>query len=255
MRASQFTTATGGLEKNLQVNSNAALPKGANSLSKHQTLVRVNYAALNPVDYKVPEMPVVGYMAITKPASPSMDFSGKVVSTQRSDLKPGQWVFGKTEPPQFGALAEYCIIGQEGCVPLPEGVSPKEAACVGVAGLTAYQCIAPYVKQGDKVFINGGSGGTGTFGIQFAKALGCHVTTTCSGPNVDLCKSLGADEIIDYRTQNAVQSLIRSGTQYDLVFDTVGADFGLYWHAHHYLKPAKSYVCIGATPSLCESIS
>lgn len=250
MRASQWTSAAGGLEKNLKVNTNASLPKAANSLGKDQTLVKVSYSALNPVDFKLPELPIVGQFAISKPASPCMDFSGKVVATTRSDLKPGQSVFGKLEPPQFGAMAEYVVADRAGCVLLPEGVSLKDAGSVGVAGLTAYQCVVPNVKSGGKVFINGGSGGTGTFGIQFAKAMNCHVVTSCSGPNVDLCKSLGADEVIDYKTQDVVETLKRNGKQFDLIVDNVGTQTEIYWQCHHYLKPDAKYVTVGMSVSL-----
>ena len=99
------------------------------------------------------------------------------------------------------------------------------------------------MKKGDRVFINGGSGGTGTFGIQIAKALGCSVTTTCSGPNVELCKSLGADEVIDYRTTELVPHLKRQGAQYDLIVDNVNTP-DLYWNAQHYLRPEGAYVPI-----------
>jgi NADPH:quinone reductase-like Zn-dependent oxidoreductase len=93
-------------------------------------------------------------------------------------------VFGKLEPKQqFGTLGEYIIGSKEGTVPIPDGVSLTDAATVGVCGLVTYQCLAPNVKSGDRVFINGGSGGTGTFAVQIAKALGCHVTTTSSGKN------------------------------------------------------------------------
>lgn len=249
MRASQWTTISDTIEKSLKVNNNASLPKSANSLGKDQTLVKVHYAALNPVDYKLPEMPIVGRFAIPKPASPCMDFSGVVVKTSRSDLKPGQAVFGKTEPPLFGAMAEYVVAGRQGVVALPEGVKFEEAACVGVAGLTAYQCIVPNVKSGDKVFINGGSGGTGTFGIQFAKAAGCEVTTTCSGPNVDLCKSLGADEVIDYKSEDVYEKLKRSGKRFDHIVDFVGAP-DLYWQAHHFSKPQAKVTNVGAAMTL-----
>lgn len=250
MRASQWTSTVGGLEKNLKVNNNASLPKSATSLGKGQTLVKIYYSALNPVDFKVPELPVVGAFAIKKPASPCMDFSGEVIETTRDDLKRGQLVFGKLEPPQFGALAEYAIVGREGAVPIPEGVNLEDAGCVGVAGLTAYQCIAPNVKKGDKVFINGATGGTGSFGVQIAKALGCYVVATCSGPNVELCNSLGADEVIDYRSQDVVQTLKRKGTQFDLCVDFSGANPDIYWQCHHYLKEGRKYVNVGASPSL-----
>jgi len=141
-----------------------------------------------------------------------------------------------------------------GCVPLPNDVSPEQGACVGIVGLTAYQCIEPFVKAGDKIFINGGSGGTGTFGIQIAKALGCHVTTSCSGPNVELCQSLGADEVIDYRTQPVVETLKRKGTQFDLIVDNVFADSAIYWNAHHYLKPEGRFVTIAGSPTLSSIV-
>lgn len=221
MRAAQWTTTSGGIDKNLRLNPAAALPRNAHSLPKHSTLVKVAYATPNPVDYKLAEtLPFI----FSKPAIPCLDYSGVVVDSTLPHLKTGELVFGKTEPPAFGALAEYLVVDKEGCVPLPDDVSLKDAACVGVVGLTAYQCLAPYVKEGGKVFINGGSGGTGTFGIQIAKALGCQVTTTCSGPNVELCKSLGADAVIDYRSEDPVAALKRAGKQYDLVVGALEHD-------------------------------
>ncbi|KAK5723583.1 hypothetical protein LTR15_005282 [Elasticomyces elasticus] len=287
MRASQWSTIKGGIEKNLRVNTSAKLPKNANSLPADHTLVKVAYTTPNPIDskqtnrynpgrraisrlpnsYKLPLSVLVYYLGgltremspkvaeffpflLSKPATPCLDFSGTVVATTLAHLKPGELVFGKTEPPAFGALGEYVVVGKAGCVPVPNGVSLKQAACVGVTGLTSYQCIAPYVKAGDKVFINGGSGGTGTFGIQIAKALGCHVTTTCSGPNVELCKSLGADEVIDYRSNDVLSTLKRSGKQYDLFYDTVWASPALYWNSQHYLKPSARFVTIAGSPSI-----
>ena len=146
-------------------------------------MIHVHAAALNPVDYKLAELPVVGRMAIPKPATPGLDFAGKVVHVgSNCELKVGQMVFGKLEPKQqFGTLGEYIIGSKAGTVPLPDGISVEEAATLGVCGLVTYQCLAPNVKPGDRVFINGGSGGTGTFAIQIAKALGCYVSTTCSG--------------------------------------------------------------------------
>ncbi|EMC98493.1 hypothetical protein BAUCODRAFT_428085 [Baudoinia panamericana UAMH 10762] len=247
MRASQWTTTSGGLDKNLRVNTSAPLPTNAKSLKPGETCVKVAYTTVNPADYKAVEtLPFL----FSKPATPCMDYSGTVVTTTLPHLKPGELVFGKTEPPVFGCLGEYVVVGKAGCVPVPDSVRLKDAACVGVTGLTSYQCLAPYVKAGDKVFINGGSGGTGTFGIQIAKAMGCHVTATCSGPNVDLCKSLGADEVIDYRSTNVVSHLQRSGTQYDLVVDNVFSDASLYWACHNFLKPSGKYVTVVGTPSL-----
>ncbi|KAF2716519.1 NAD(P)-binding protein [Polychaeton citri CBS 116435] len=250
MRAAQWTSNTGGLERNLRVNSEAKLPKDANALPKDSILVRVAYSSLNPVDYKLPELPLLGNFLFSKPATPGLDFSGKVVSSQVPHLKPGEPVFGKVELPNFGALSEYVVVGKQGVAKIPNGVSAKDAACVGVTGLTAFQCIVPFVKPGDKILINGGSGGTGTFGIQLAKAAGCHVTATCSGANVELCKSLGADEVIDYRTQSVVDTLKRSGTRFDHIVDNVFADPNLYWQSEHYLKPDGQYVTIAGEAKL-----
>ena len=148
------------------------------------------------------------------------------------------------------------LYGREGIAKIPEDVSFEQAAGVGICGLTAYQCLVPYAKEGGKVFINGGSGGTGTFGIQIAKALGCTVTTTCSGPNVELCKSLRADEVIDYRTTNAAEHLKRQGTQYDLLVSNVNTPGDpIYWNAEHYLKPEGKYVTIAGDMNVANIIS
>lgn len=250
MRASQWTMLAGGLEKNLKVNTQAALPKQAKSLPADHTLVKVSYATLNPVDYKLAELPLIGSYDFSKPAIPGLDFSGKVVSTTLPHLKAGELVFGTTATPKFGALAEYTVAPKQGVVSLPNHVPLDQAACVGIVGLTAYQCIIPFIEPGAKVLINGGSGGTGMFGIQIAKAAGCEVTTTCSSANVDFCKSLGADTVIDYRTENVVDALKRSGTEYDLIVDNVFADSNLYWDSHHYLKPEGKFITIAGTATL-----
>jgi NADPH:quinone reductase-like Zn-dependent oxidoreductase len=183
MRAWQWSACSNGLEKALQLISSAPLPTIRRLLGPGECLVQVHAAALNPVDYKLAELPIVGRMAIRKPATPGLDFSGRVVEVGANcDLVVGQMVFGKLEPKeQFGTMGEYIIGSKAGTVPLPDGVSAEHAATLGVCGLVTYQCLALNVKPKDKVFINGGSGGTGTFAIQIAKALGCHVTTTCSG--------------------------------------------------------------------------
>jgi NADPH:quinone reductase-like Zn-dependent oxidoreductase len=183
MRAWQWSTCSTVLEDALETNSSAPLPTSKRPLASGETLIQVHAAALNPVDYKLAELPVVGRMAIPKPAIPGLDFAGRVVQVGADcNVEVGQMVFGKLEPKaQFGTLGEYIIGSKAGTVPLPDGITAEQAATLGVCGLVTYQCLAPNVKEGDRVFINGGSGGTGTFAIQIAKALGCYVTTTCSG--------------------------------------------------------------------------
>lgn len=255
MRAAQWSSMNDGIEKNLKINATASLPPNATALAENSALVRVEYSSINPVDYKLPEFAPFRALKLSKPATPAGDYAGIVVSTTLPHLKPGDRVFGRSDPPSFGALAEYLLVsGKENVVKLPESVSMEDGATLGVAGLTAYQCLAPYVKEGSKVFINGGSGGTGSFGIQIAKILGCIVTTTCSGANVDFCKSLGADEVIDYKTTDIVKHLQRRGTQYDLLVDNVNSP-ELYWNAHDYLKPDGIYVNIAGAITLPHIIN
>ena len=214
--------------------------------------MQVLAAALNPVDYKPAEFPVILRFAITKPATPGIDFVGSIVKPAAgSSLKAGQIVLGGAGSTPFagGALREYAVASTNAVIPLPKNVSLPDAATVGVAGMTAYQTIVPRVKKGDKVFLNGGSGGTGVFGIQFAKELGCHVTTTCSTPNVELCKSLGADRVIDYKKENVLQALIASGDKFDHAVDNVGSTKELFWQAHEYLKPGAVIMRIAGEPT------
>ncbi|KAJ8113649.1 hypothetical protein OPT61_g4257 [Boeremia exigua] len=242
MRAWQWTSCTTTLESSLTLNPTAPLP--SRPLQKGEYLVKVAFASLNPVDYKLAELPVVGRLAIPKPATPGLDFFGTIaVAGPGSSLKKGQRVFGKLEPKQqFGTLGEYIIGSKAGTVPLPDEISPEEGATLGVCGLVTYQCLVANVKKGDRVLINGGSGGTGTFAVQIAKALGCEVVATCSGANVQLCKDLGADEIIDYRTQSITAILKESWKKFDFVLDNVGEPAELYWKAPSFTKPGSKFV-------------
>lgn len=262
MKAWQFSQTTGGIEKNLKLNNTAPLPPNANSLAADQVLVQVLSSTLNPVDYKFAQLPILGNLIIKKPASPALDFAGRVVASganskkvSTEDLKPGQLVFGKLDAPtQYGTLAEYTIAPRSGCVPLPQGVSLDDAACIGTAALTAYQCIVPNIKSGDRVFINGGSGGVGSFGIQLAKVKGCYVATSCSSVNVELCKSLGADQVIDYKSKDIVAEL-KKMQKFDLIVDNVGTPSELYWQCHDFTHTGTKYVQVGGGLSLGEIYS
>lgn len=247
MRAWLYGTASGGLEKNLKFHEDA--PRPPSTLSKDQVLLSVVTMSVNPIDVSIPEMGMLSKVVISTPASPGMDFCGKVVSTGSTvdSLRVGELVFGKFDlPTKFGALAEFIVVPEHCVVPLPKGVEPEQAATIGVCGQTAYQSVTQNAKSGDKIFINGGSGGTGTYGIQFAKALGCHVTTSCSTANAQFCKELGADEVIDYKTQDLVQTLKDGGEQYDLVIDNVGQPENLYSESHGFVKPSGKFLQVGA---------
>lgn len=146
-------------------------------------------------------------------------------------------------------MAEYGVADVKATAVLPAGANAVETGTIGVAGLTAYQAIVPYVKKGSRVFVNGGSGGTGVFSIQIAKAVGCHVTTTCSTRNVELCESLGADDVIDY-TQGPVLDQLKQRKSFDHVVDNVGYDFNLYWRAQDYSVPSAHWVFVGMAPNM-----
>ncbi|KAF4762841.1 hypothetical protein HAV15_001334 [Penicillium sp. str.  len=239
MKAWLYSSTTNGLEKNLNFDASARAPPAVHG---NNVLVQVLSASLNPADYKVPEMGLVGLVAqkfvIGTPASPGMDFCGRVVVSgdDATEFLPGQLVYGcLSQPGQFGSLGEYLVTSASLLAPVPEGVEVDHAACIGIAGQTAYQSLAGYVSAGDKVFINGGSGGCGIFAIQIAKEMGCHVTTTCSTKNVEFVRGLGADEVIDYSVEEDLVATLRDrGVVFDHIVDHIGYPAPMYRESHHF---------------------
>lgn len=226
-----------------------------------QLLIRVYSASLNPADHKVPETPLLARISLCDPFTPGQDFSGTVVEhgTDITDLAVGDAVFGSLcGALGHGSLAEYMVVEREMVAKIPSSLGATkmdEFAGVGVAGLTALQAIAPNVSEGkgDRVFVNGGSGGTGVFAIQIAKALGCFVTTTCSAANVELCRSLGADEVLDYTRVDVVEEIRAKGKVYRLVVDNVGTPADLYWASNAFLMEGGAvFVQVGAHFSVGE---
>lgn len=248
MKAWLYNSTANGLEKNLHLDASARAPPAPRN---DEVLVQSLSTALNPADFKVPEMGLHARLVIGTPASPGMDFCGRVVTAGpgAAHFEPGQLVYGcHSRPMRFGTLAEYLIISGSLIAPVPEGVEIEHAAGVGIAGQTAYQSLVGYVKEGDKVFINGGSGGCGLFAIQIAKLMGCHVTATCSTRNVELCRGLGADEVIDYTAEeDLVASLKNRGVVFDHVLDHIGSPSELYFQSHHFLRPGGVFVQVGAS--------
>ncbi|KAE9372833.1 putative zinc-type alcohol dehydrogenase-like protein C16A3.02c [Stipitochalara longipes BDJ] len=244
MRAWQYTTTEGGIEKNLKLNPDAPVP----TPKPKQNLVKVIAMALNPADYKNAEASLISRLLISKPATPGLDFAGQIITSgTESPFKADQLVFGVPSKWVFnslGSLCEYTLADNDAILAIPDGVSLVDAAALPVTGLTAYQSVALRVKNGDKIFINGGSGGVGVLGIQMAKLLGCYVATSCSTANVELCKSLGADEVIDYKKGSVLEALTASGRKYDHVVDNVGNDWGLFWGCHNYTTPDAVFIRI-----------
>jgi NADPH:quinone reductase-like Zn-dependent oxidoreductase len=148
-----------------------------------------------------------------------VDYAGTVeaVGKNVTNFKPGDEVFGGRD----GALAEYVsALADRAVVPKPANMTFEQAAAVPVAAITALQGLRDKgkIQAGQKVLINGASGGVGTFAVQIAKAFGTEVTGVCSTRNVDLVRSIGADHVIDYTKED----FTKSDQRYDLIFDLVG---------------------------------
>ncbi|KAK5317563.1 hypothetical protein LTR93_008775 [Exophiala xenobiotica] len=233
MKAWRYTSVAGGMEKNLKLETNVPLPP----VGKNEVLVEVLSAGLNPADYKVPEIPYLGALAVRRPAVPCADFCGRrVVAGSGGD--DDELVFGMAKFP--GQPASW------------RSLTPEQGAGIYIAAFTAFVTISSYVKPGDTVFINGGSGGVGTFGIQIAKLLGARrVVASCSGANADLVRSLGADEVLDYKTQDLVTTLAKDGggPKYDVVLDYVGHPLDLHSQSVKFLKKDGIFVLIAGDPS------
>ncbi|KAJ5287900.1 hypothetical protein N7478_003586 [Penicillium angulare] len=244
--------APGPIEEKLKLIENVPRPNA--DLKKGEILVRVVSAALNPADYKMTGMGLMSRAAIKFPKSPGMDVSGTIVdiSPGSTDGEVGDNILGRVEPvSSSGSLSQYVVLPRDAYAVVPKTVDLDHAAGIPTAGATQYQSIKPFVKAGSRVFINGGSGGTGTFGIQIAKALGCHVTTSCSTGKIELVKRLGADTIIDYRVDDVVSKLKAEGQVYDLVVDNIGdspEDF--FSKTPGFLKPDGHFIAIGGSVSM-----
>jgi NADPH:quinone reductase-like Zn-dependent oxidoreductase len=190
----------------------------------HEVLVEVRAVALNPLDWHyMTGTPYIMRLnsGLGRPRSDRLgvDFAGIVaaVGPDVTRFKPGDEVLGS----RFGAFAEYAVIAEDrALVPKPSRLTFEQAAAVPVAAVTALQGLRDNgrVKAGDKVLINGASGGVGTFAVQIAKALGAEVTGVCSTRNVELVRSLGADHVIDYKHED----FTRGDQRYDVIIDNVG---------------------------------
>ncbi|KAL2758925.1 hypothetical protein ACRALDRAFT_1069091 [Sodiomyces alcalophilus JCM 7366] len=251
MRAWQFATP-GPFEKNLKLVDD--LPRIPIGLEAEQLFIQVLSAGINPADYKVPELGVFAHAMIQLPKTAGMDFCGRVIATGKAigDIRASDLVLGRLEPSgSEGSLAEYIVAEYDDVARVQPTVDIDVAAGAPTAALTAYQTICPYVKKGDKVFINGGSGGTGTFGIQIAKAMGCYVTVSCSADKEALCKELGADETIDYTSTNVTQVLKERGQVFNLCVDNVGnSPPDLYTESDTFLVSKGQYVHVGGAMTL-----
>jgi len=185
-----------------------------------QVLIKVRAASLNALDAYLIRDSWLGRLmfGLRKPRDTRLgrDVAGQVeaVGKNITQFKPGDEVFGVCR----GALAEYACASERGLVMKPANVTFEQAASIPLAGLTALQGLRNgKIQAGQKVLINGATGGVGTFAVQIAKSLGAEVTAVCSTRNVDLVRSIGADHVIDYTKED----FTKSDQRYDVIFDNV----------------------------------
>lgn len=192
--------------------------------AENEVLVKVHAAAVNPLDWHYMRgspyiMRLGSGLGKPKDSRLGVDFAGVVEAVGKNvkRFKPGDEVFGG----RGGAFAEYLTVPDDRAVVLkPDNVTFAEAAAVPIAAITALQALRDKgnLQPGQKVLINGASGGVGTFAVQIAKAMGAEVTGVCSTRNQELVRSIGADHVIDYKREDYTES----GETYDLIIDMVG---------------------------------
>jgi NADPH:quinone reductase-like Zn-dependent oxidoreductase len=189
------------------------------TIGETQVLIQVRAAGVNIADWAVMSglpyiaRPVYG-LRRPKHAVRGTDVAGTIIAVGSavSRFKPGDEVFGSAD----GSYAGYAAAAEDELAPKPANLSWEQAGATPMAGLVALEALRD-VREGQKVLINGASGGIGTFAVQIAKALGAHVTGVCSTRNVELVRSLGADMVIDYTKANFTEL----GQRYDLILDNV----------------------------------
>jgi len=194
------------------------------ALKADELLVKVHAAGLNPIDNMIPTGMFKPVLHFQLPAVLGSDLAGVVteVGSHVTRFKPGDAVFASIFDLGTGAIAEYAVVPERAAALKPENLDFVQAASIPMVALTSWQALKERanLQAGQKVFIPAGSGGIGTFAIQLAKHLGAKVGTTTSTGNVDLVRSLGADEVVDYKKQE-FETVLRD---YDAVLGTTRGD-------------------------------
>lgn len=217
------------------------------SIEANQVLVAVKAAGVNPFDWKVRE----GYMQqnspLTFPATLGGDFAGVIaeVGADVTGLSVGDEVFGQANALSGqGSYAEFTPAKADSVAPKPKTLDFATSAALPLVGVSAYQALVEHMKlqKGQRVLIHGGAGGIGSIAIQLAKHLGAYVATTVAADDIDFAKSLGADETIDYKSQDFAAVL----KDFDAVYDTVGGE--TYTKSFSILKPSGVIVSMLEQP-------
>ena len=196
------------------------------TVQANDVLIEVKAAAINPIDKSIILGNLQGMLPIPLPSTSAYDVSGIVIETgnEVSNFEIGDLVYSRVPQEQMGTLAEFVAVTSEAVSKKPGNISFEEAASLPLTGLTALQSLEyAGIKENDKVLTHAGSGGVGSFAIQYAKTKGAYVYTTTSTSNVQWVKELGADRVIDYKTED-YKNIAKDA---DIVFDTLGQNYSL----------------------------
>ena len=213
-----------------------------------QILVRVRASSINPIDWKVRQGELKLITGQKFPKIPGRDVAGEVVAigANITRFKIGDRVYGMPNDGVGGANAECALLAEAVAAFIPANLTFEEAGAVPLAALTAFQALHQHgqLLSGDRVLINGASGGVGTFAVQIAKALGAgEVTGVCGPDNAELVRSLGADRVLDHHEHDFTKDL----SHYDLIFDAVGKSS--YTACQHALRRNGRYVTTMPEPA------
>ncbi|WCM90409.1 NADP-dependent oxidoreductase [Acidovorax sp. NCPPB 3576] len=215
-------------------------------LQDDEVLVQVHAAGVNLLDSKIKSGEFKIILPYKTPFVLGHDVAGTVVRTgaQVRHFKPGDAVYSRPDNFRMGTFAEYVAIKEASLAIKPDNITMEEAASLPLVGLTAWQALVEKakLKKGQKVFIQAGSGGVGTFAIQLAKHLGATVATTTGTTNVDLVKNLGADIVIDYKKADFEKTL----RHYDVVLNS--QDAATLKKSMNVLKPGGNLISISGPP-------
>ncbi|HDR7903079.1 MULTISPECIES: NADP-dependent oxidoreductase [Bacillus cereus group] len=191
-------------------------------INEYEVLAEIHAASINPIDFKIRDGKVKMLLKYEMPLILGNDFSGVItkVGSKVTRFKVGDEIYARPRKNKIGTFAEYIAIHEDDIALKPKNLSFEEAASIPLVGLTSYQALHDIMQlqKGQKILIHAGSGGVGTFAIQLAKIMGATVTTTASEAGANLVTSLGADEIINYKTEK-FEDILKN---YDAVFDTIG---------------------------------
>jgi alcohol dehydrogenase len=212
-----------GSSEVIEINQNTPSP----IISPSKVLVELKAAGINPIDWKIREGYMKQVISLQFPSTLGMDFSGiikQIGEDISSNYKQGDEVYGQASVTNggSGAFAEITLTNIENIALKPKSLSYIEAAALPLVGVSAWQALVENMRlsNGQKILIHGGAGGIGSISIPLAKNLGAYVTTTANSDDKQFVQDIGADKVIDYKTQSFEELL----NDYDAVFDTIGGE-------------------------------